>query len=156
LTFVEVFARNFCLWTLPFFIGLQYTYVAELPAFRSVFKEWKLDSTSIWTVGLLSIVTTILIGVQAILWAASGTLVFSLYLSWLIVMVVMISLMTLVFYEGTNLHHYFISLVLLSLLGHPSAFSEICHGFCFGIFIEGCCRWKVGTVWRIERASLNK
>lgn len=46
-----------------------------------------------------------------------------------------------------HIHHYFLALVMLFLLGYQSWFISLCHGAGCGVMIEGANRWGFDPMW---------
>mmetsp|Transcript_32273 Transcript_32273/g.49411 ORF Transcript_32273/g.49411 Transcript_32273/m.49411 type:complete len:140 (+) Transcript_32273:780-1199(+) len=109
-----------------------------------------------WTVfGLVLVAFVCLLGLLVYLWILSGVLVFLVHAGWVIFAVTFLVVMTWVFSNGFHYHHYFTSLLLASVCGHPNFIVVVFHGLACGIYLEGCARWQVAPIYDLRVSSLN-
>ena len=55
-----------------------------------------------------------------------------------------------------HIHHYVLSLIVLSFLGYQSVFLTVVHGAFNGIFIEGASHWGLDPIWIYPSDTSNE
>jgi len=48
-----------------------------------------------------------------------------------------------------HIHHYFVGVTMCTFICYQDVLLSVCHGFFFGMFLEGGCRWGYDPVWEI-------
>jgi len=89
------------------------------------------------------------------LYYLSGWYILVAYALWAIFLIASITTMSLIFGNGTHFHHYFVALLIMSFCGHHNFVTSCLHGLMNGIYIEGCARWSMDSVWEIKRDNLS-
>ena len=151
----EVFAWNFKLWVSGFFsIGLQWTHmdVGPLSKFTltwSVMKKWGLP---MW----IFFIGVVVFGVALVRDDIKGLIdcgEVHRYLIWIALVcgLILLNTIRLKGKRALHIHHYFLALLGLSIIGVQTELMTFVHGMAFGIFIEGGNRWGYDPIWEKKK-----
>jgi hypothetical protein len=78
-----------------------------------------------------------------------------MYVIYVIFLFMFIFTMSYIFSKSTHVHHYTISLIIMSLCGHHNFLITAVHAFFNGMYIEGSARWNQDPNWIMEEKYLN-
>jgi hypothetical protein len=155
----EVFHYNYFIWTVAFFIGLQFTHadVGFMQQFTldwSVMKNWPWWMWCIF-VGLLLLIFSIL----AYLFFLYYTIGFlTIYLGLLVAVIGAFAGITFLLRKNYNLHfhHYVLGMFVMTFSCYQNAFVTVLHGIFNGIMIEGASRWGYDPIWEKVSNGLHE
>ena len=84
------------------------------------------------------------------LYYISSIFILLFYIVYVVSLVGFVLLLTFVIFpiKDFHLHHWFITLILVTLSAHPNWFVTALNGVVSGIFVEGCARWGLDPVWK--------
>ena len=111
---------------------------------------WFFLLTGSFVVGLIFLVSNLVH-----LWFFSSLLVGFLYITHMVCLFSFIFVMSYIFSKSTHVHHYTISLVLMSFCGHHNFLITAVHAFFNGMYIEGSSRWNQDPNWVMKVENVN-
>lgn len=154
--FFEIVLNNYFFIVLPFIIGLNFTYLDDLPALRDFNLTWHDMKNWGWLLWTLFILLCIFIlSTMSFLFYCLSQNSFQrlgVYAGFLIALFIYIYVRSQKEKpkKTFHLHHYALMFLLSLLLGIHNEYFTILLGIFSGIMIEGCCRWGVSSCWDEE------
>jgi len=152
--FFERVFQNYFFFILPFILGLNFTYLDDIPELQKFnltwddMKNWGWD---LWTVfAALCLFIFFTIGFLFYSLIQTSLLRFIVYLVFLAALLVYVLVRTnkeQKHKKHFHLHHYALMLVLNLLLGVHHDYFMVLLGAFSGIMVEGSCRWGVSSCW---------
>jgi len=146
----EAFIYNYCYYTCPFMLGLNWTHFQRLRFLRGVslspagFSQMAQDGKAIMTAGA---VTILVIGALCYhIFLIVHSPIWELHLSYSIVLVLGIVGITRWLHatHELHLHHFFTCCVLIPFTSFHTPASAVCQGLLAGIYVEGVARFGMG------------
>eukprot|EP00026_Physarum_polycephalum_P007555 Phypoly_transcript_07618.p1 GENE.Phypoly_transcript_07618~~Phypoly_transcript_07618.p1 ORF type:complete len:443 (+),score=33.17 Phypoly_transcript_07618:147-1475(+) len=156
------FLANYFGFTIPFFIGLQFTYLDHILFLR--YMGDKFGTPSLWktyTFKELSVMIPIVLAISAaVFWHVYLVITSKLIVIYAIFYSIVATFFLLPTYllrktHYLHVHHYAIFGSLIPLAAFPNIFSMICLGLLSGIYVEGISRWSMGWFWYRGERRLN-
>ena len=146
----EVFEHNYFVWTAAFFLGLQFTHADQGIMSRFVL-DWKIMKT--WPLSLWVVFISLCLGL--VLLASYLCYIYFTFDLQLFYLTYGSLLLTYFYIRGrhaleTHIHHYVLSLMVLSFLSYQNIILTVVHGVFSGIFIEGASHWGLDPIWTYE------
>lgn len=149
-TWWNVFFFNMLAWTLPYFIGLQFTHLDKGPMQKFSFTPDKMKEWPWFLWAFTAFLVVVLLGLMAYfitVYARAGVLLGYFIFGLCIVLAFLLPTLVLRKSYKLHVHHYTIGMILIALIGYQSVVAAIVHGFCNGMMIEGGCRWGYDPIW---------
>lgn len=143
----EVFRYNYFVWTTAFFFGLQFTYL-KTGILKKFILDWRIMKTwpaSLWVVFVTMCIAfaSLIIHLFYIYYKFEFVLLYITYGCLLGTFFVIRSN----YADETHIHHYVVSLIMMSFIGYQSYLLTIVHGVFNGVFIEGASHWGLDPIW---------
>ena len=146
----NVFFFNMLAWTIPYFVGLQFTHLDKGPMQKFSFAHDRIKEWPWFLWALAASLAVLLLGLMIyfiIVYARAGVLLGYFIFAVLIFLAFLIPTLVLKKTHKLHVHHYTIGMILICLIGYQSVAAAIVHGYCNGMMIEGGCRWGYDPIW---------
>lgn len=148
LTLKQVFYYNYFVWTMAFFLGLQFTH-ADQGIMRQFTLDWhqmqKWDF-ALWVIFIVMIVMLLYIAIVVVsTYIRIGVLKY--YIVWTIILLLLFGLRS-IGAADVHFHHYVMAAFVVSFVCYQSVLLTAFHGIACGIMIEGGTRWGYDKIWR--------
>ena len=149
------------LWTICYYVGLQFTHLDFLPTMNKFVLANQSDRNSSWPwyfwliIGGIVTAAGGLLVYMVYLWHLSGPIILSCYISYILLLAAIISILTYVYVKSFHMHHYFNFLLLASVCGHHNVLVVVLSGIACGCYVEGCARWSMAPEWKFKEEYLN-
>jgi hypothetical protein len=146
----NVWAYNTFGWTLPYFIGLQFTHLDKgiMTKFVLTPEKMKTWPAQLWMVFVAIIVFALgMIGYMIYAYYTAGVILF--YIAWIALIMGTLAVITLCRRKThkIHVHHYTIGMIVIALIGYQSLLAAFVQAFCNGMMIEGGSRWGYDPIW---------
>ena len=146
----HVFLYNLFAWTLPYYVGLQFTHFDKGVMTKFVLKPEKMKTWPkiLWII-FVSIIVLALAIVGYMIYAYIMADRWWQYIVWTLVVILGFVGITVACSKcySIHMHHYTVGCIVIVLLGYRSIPCAIVHAFCNGMMIEGGSRWGYDPIW---------
>ena len=146
----EVFFYNYFYWTFSFFLGLQWSHADEgiLQRFVLNWEYMKLWPSILWIVFFSMIFFLISLFCIVFHYYVKFNL-HKIYFYWGMFVFFLMFFMTINSVE-THIHHYTVSMVMITFIGYQHKLLTITHAIFCGIMIEGASKYGYDPIWTFE------
>lgn len=150
----EVFMHNYFLWTVAYFVGLQFTHLGQIPIMSKFVLDWKYMKN--WPPVLWAIFAALIGFIIFIV-----IVLFKYYFQWDLQFRYPAWGFALAFFfwyksraaSDVHIHHYVLAMLVLSFLGEQNWLVTATHGVFNGIMIEGASHYGYDPIWTYSQEN---